>query len=336
MSERHQSPEDLKSLTALAKSFAAREMYGEASELFQLALRFDADNLGLKLNLAKVRHQQKQHQGHQRDAEESVREQLRRNAIDAAHFFGLAALYEERGKHSLAVECLNIAREKELVNPYAYKLSGKMLFRRERFAEARDELKMAQRYNPFDREIAEFLGRAEYECESYQEALEATIDAYYLLRDGDREGSRRLSVRIREYKKTMGLGSQDVQRVFHERREKLQTAFERLELQRERHLHQANVQENGGPQPSDPHARRIEFAGRLRASDIWNELDDEQIFLLTAVTHEEHLEKGSTLFEYDSEGFDIYLVERGEITIERPTSYGDYTLGTLSGGTAFG
>jgi len=336
MSEQNQSPEDLKSLTALAKSFAAREMYGEASELFQLALRFDGDNLGLKLNLAKVRHQQKLHQGHRRDAEESVREQLRRNAIDAAHFFGLAALYEERGKHELATECLGIAREKELVNPYVYKLSGKMLFRRARYAEARDEFRMAQRYNPFDREIAEFLGRAEYECEAYGEALEATIDAFYLLRDGDREGSRRLSVRVREYKKALGMDSQALQEVFHQRREKLQTAFERLELQRERHLREAEAENNGGKAASDPHAGRIEFAGRLRVCDIWNDLDDEQVFHLTEVAHEERFEKGSTIFEYGSEGPDIFLLERGEITIQRPTSYGDFTLGTVLAGSAVG
>ena len=35
-----------------------------------------------------------------------MREKVRRNAIDAAHFFGLAALYDERGKRQQAAECL--------------------------------------------------------------------------------------------------------------------------------------------------------------------------------------------------------------------------------------
>ena len=335
MAEEQQSPEDLTSLTVLAKNFAAREMYSEACELFQLALRFDPENLGLKLNLAKVRHQQKLNHGHRRDAEELLREELRRNAIDAAHFFGLAALYEERGKQELASECLGIAREKELVNPYVYKLSGKMFFRRQRYAAARDDLRAAQRYNPFDREIAELLGRTEYECENYLAALEATIDAFLLLREGDRDGGQRLSGRIRQYKQALRVDSGRIQEIFHERRDKLQTAFERLDLQRERHLRKKEVEKNGGPEP-DPHAGRIELAGRLRACEIWGELDDEQIFHLTAAVHVEELPGGNTVFEYGSDGADIYLLERGRIAIRRPTSYGDFELGVLEAGSVFG
>lgn len=336
MTEIRQPPEDLESLTTLAKGFSARSMFEEAAELFQLALRFDPDNLGLKLNLAQVRYQQKQHRGHQRDNEEALREKLRRNAIDSAHFFGLAALYEERGKPNLAMECLNIARQKDLANPYVHKLGGKMLFRRGRYQEAREELRIAQRYNPFDRETAEYLGRAEYECESYVRALEATIDAFLLLEENDRKGSRRLKERIRRYRDTRKEKSPELVDLFRDRQEKLQTAFERLELQRSRHLEQGELQEDGESQTVDPNSGRIELAGRLRAFTLWRDLDDEQIFHLTAAVHEEKLEKGQKIFDFGSQGSDLYILERGSVRIVRPTSYGDFELGSLPAGAAFG
>lgn len=331
----HQPPEDLESLTSLAKSFSARSMFEEAAELFQLALRFDPDNLGLKLNLAQVRYQQKQHRGHKRDQEAALREKLRRNAIDSAHFFGLAALYEERGKQGLAMECLGIARQKDLANPYVHKLGGKMLFRRGRYQEARDELRIAQRYNPFDRETAEYLGRAEYECESYVRALEATIDAYLLLEENDRDGSRRLKERIRRYRDTRKEQNPELGDLFRDRQEKLQTAFERLELQRTRHLEMGS-EEQEEQQPADPNAGRIELAARLRVFSLWRELDDEQIFQLTAAVHEERFRKGQKLFDFGSKGSDLFILERGIVRIVRPTSYGEFELGTLSTGAAFG
>jgi len=76
--------------------------------------------------------------------EKELRERLRRNAIDAAHFFGLAALYEERGKHEQAAECLEIALQKDVVNPFAHKLQGKILFRRKSYNAAATELRSRQ------------------------------------------------------------------------------------------------------------------------------------------------------------------------------------------------
>ncbi len=328
---------DLESLTKLAKSFADRQLLDEASDLFQLALRFEPENLGIKLNLAQVRYQQRQIEGRfKRDAEQAMREAIRRNAIDAFHFFGLAALYEERGKQDLAVECLEIARGKDLVNPYVHKLAGKLFFKQRRFELASSELRAAQRYNPFDRQIAELLGRVEYELEHYRESLEATVDAFLLLSDEDRDDGRELINRIRRLKKIRKISSETLVEIFHDRRDKLQTAFDRLELQRERLLLSGEDVEEKIEAPRDPHGSRIELAVRLREFDIWSRLDDEQIFLLTQAAHEERRRKGSKIFDYQSDGADIYVLEKGRISIRRPTAYGNFELGVLRPGSVFG
>ncbi len=329
---------DLKSLTRLAKSFVDQQLLEEAGELFRLALRFEPDNLGVKLNLAQVRYQQRQGEGRfQRDAEEVLREKLRRDAIDAAHFFGLAALYEERGKQKLAAECLAIARRKDRVNPYVHKLSGKIYFKQKLFEEANEELRTARRYNPFDREIAELLGRAEYERGNLDEALEATVDAFLLLGEDHHDKARYLTRRIRALKNERKISSKELVDLFRERRDKLQTFFDRLELQRERFWQEEEKTPGEAVAPeSDPQTGRIELAVRLRELDIWSRLDDEQIFHLTQAAHEERQPKGFQIFDYGSKGCDIYILEKGRIGVYRPTSYGSFELGSLDPGTVFG
>ena len=331
-------PADLEMLTSLAKRFADRDLYDEADELFQLALRFAPENMGIQLNLAEVRKHRRQSLGDStRSAEEAVKERLRRNAIDSAHFFGLAALYEERGKPDLAAQCLEIAGSKEMANPYVHKLNGKLLFRDKSYDKAGQELRRAQRYNPFDREIVDLLGRVEYEREHYTEAIEATVDAFLLLRDDDRESARYLKKRIRRLKVIRRMSSEELVQLFRERREKLQTAFDRLELQREQFLRDDEATRQIRIVPAaKAQSGRLELARWMRSLSAWKHLSDEQIFHLTRAAHDEHYESGSEVFTYGSAGSDIYLVERGEVVIRRPTSYGDFNLATLGPGELFG
>lgn len=341
MASRNETGIDLEHLTSLAKRCAEREMLDEAEELFLLALRFDPDNLGVQLNLAQIRKQQKETLGRKRrDGEERLREQFRRNAIDAAHFFGLAALYEERHKRDQALECLEIARRKEVANPYIPKLSGKILFARRQYDEAAEELRRAIRFNPFDRETADLLSRAELELERYDVSLESAIDAFLLLQDGDRDNSDRIKKHIRQLKHLLSLSSEDMVRRFRDRREKLQTAFDRLEWQRERFLEaeteSTTVAVATAAPPVVKRSGRIELSARLRRLDAWSTLGDEEVFRLTAAAREEVFRKGTRIFEYGSKSADIYLLEKGRIHIRRPTSYGTYELGSIHAGVLFG
>ena len=274
------------------------------------------------------------HSAAERTVEQRVREQLRRDAIDAAHFFGLAALYDERGKKEQAAECLEIARRKEAFNPYVHKLHGKILFRRRELHRAAEELRLARRFNPFDRETAEILGRVEYERERYTEALEATIDAFLLIDDDDRENGNRLKRRIRTLKSIQKISGEDIVELFHTRRGKLQTDFDRLEWQREQLLRRDET-DRTQTLPT-VQTGQLQLAGRLRKLDIWSNLSDDQVFLLSRATHAEVYPKGSTIFESGGEGADIYTLESGEVLIRRPTSYGVFPLGTLNAGAVFG
>jgi len=178
MPERPTGLPDLEELVTLARRFADRKRYDEAIELFQLALRLEPQDLGLRLAVARLR-KLKRAQSHTSDKDpvEVARDELRRAAIDAAHFVGLAWLYAEKGEEYRALECLEIARAKDPISPAAYKLAGRLHYHLQDFDAAAGQLRKALRFNPFDREAAEMLGQVEYERRQYAEAMSATIDA---------------------------------------------------------------------------------------------------------------------------------------------------------------
>ena len=156
---RHEASE----LVRLAEAFQERRLLAEAVDLLQAALRIAPDDPAAAAALAALRREERERGGGARRPGELVREQLRRDAIDAAHFLGLAHLYAEKGENAQALDCLEVARAKELADPGAHKLAGRVQFRRGQLEEAAAELAVALRWNPFDRETAELLGRVEFE-----------------------------------------------------------------------------------------------------------------------------------------------------------------------------
>src|SRR4051795_6440489 len=89
---------EVNELTDLARRFSESGRNEEAADLLLIALRLDPKNLSVKLGLAEVRKRQQQFRGgNARSLRDLLREGYRRNAIDAAHFLGLAHLYAEKG-----------------------------------------------------------------------------------------------------------------------------------------------------------------------------------------------------------------------------------------------
>jgi CRP-like cAMP-binding protein len=332
---------EMEQLQALARGLTERGRLDEAAELLAVAVRLDPRNDQVKLALADLNEARRQEARPSRKSSvrEEVREELRRNAIDAGQFLGLAHLYGEKGFDDQALECLEVARAKDLAGPGQHKLRGRLLLRRHDTGAAAEELERALRLNPFDRYIAESLGRAELARKRLEPALRATIHAFLLLADADEEGGDRLKRRIRTIKRLLGWETADLAPFFHERKELLQTALERLEWHRERFL------EDGGwsrvslslAAPARRVAEgRIAIAARLRTIKVWSHLSDEQIFRLTQAVEEENFDRGALVFPHKSGGRDLYLIERGEISIQRTTSYGTFVLGVLGSGELFG
>ncbi len=329
---------DLRELRRLARGFRERHRYAEAADLLAAALAERPDDPELREELAEVRRLDRSSAGH-RGPRELLREQLRRDAIDAAHFLGLAHLYAEKGQHAQAVECLEVAKAKSPADPGAPKLAGRIQFRRRRLDEAAAELGVALRWNPFDRETAELLGRVEFERGRREAAVAATIHAFLLVNDADEEAAERLRRRVRTLRQILGWGSRELGRVFRERQQQLHTAFDRLQWRRERFLEEEGLVRVGATVGAPAHRRpggRIALAARLRRLKVFSHLSDEQVFQLTRAAEEEVYDVGATVFRHRDPERDLYLVARGEVLIQRSTSYGTFTLGTAGAGQLFG
>jgi CRP/FNR family cyclic AMP-dependent transcriptional regulator len=268
---------------------------------------------------------------------EALREELRRAAIDAAHFVGLGHLFAEQGDDARALECLEIAQAKRLADPTPHKLRGRLLLREGDPAGAAVELAKALRLNPFDRDTAEALAHAEYECQRLVPALAAAVDAFLLVGRVEGERSERLRLRIRTLRKLLGWTGHQLLDLFHERQERLRLSFDRLEWRKE--LFRADENEAQALPPAPPASRQsgqIDLAARLRGLDLLAHFSDEQLFQLTRAIHPETAERGRLIFGHGSSGTDLFVIERGEITIRRPTAYGTFPLGILGQGALFG
>ncbi len=269
---------------------------------------------------------------------EALREELRRGSIDAGHFVGLAHLFADKGEDGRALECLEIAEAKRLADPSPHKLRGRLLLRAGDAAAAAAELAKAIRLNPFDREAAEALAHAEYECQRFAPALAAAVDAFLLLGSTDGERAERLKLRVRTLRKLLGWTSDQLLALFHERQERLRLAFDRLTWRKEL-FHSGEGSAAPSLAAGEPPARaagQIDLAARLRRFDLLAHFSDEQVFHLTRAVHEEFAERGKLVFGHGSTGTDIFFIERGEITIRRPTAYGTFPLGILGPGELFG
>lgn len=341
----HQTLE-VQSLTALARQFADRRQFDEAVQLFELALRLEPENRGVRLSLAQVRRLQRETGGPGSKAglRAALREQLRRNALDAKHFLGVAYLFIEQGEDDRAIEYIQIALAKDLANPGPHKLLGRIHLRRHEWAEAAVQLVKARTYNPFDRRVSELLARARFEMGDFAGALASLVDAVLLQPDGVRtEGDSELKRQVQHLKKTLGWENAQLVDFFHQRQEELKLSFERLEWHRMRFREsgEADAEVTGTPvadtQPiSRQQVGRIELAARLRRLAAWSHLSDEQIFQLTEIAHEEHRDKGELVFSADVIEYDLWLLESGEVTISRDSGYGPIPLGIIKPGELFG
>jgi len=328
-------------LTELAQYFARQQHYHAAAELFALALQLDPSHAEARYHLDAVRRAQRQTpngmEGHSlRDA---AWEEFRTSAVDGAHFVGLARLYTRKREFLRALECLEIAETKAPADPEPAKLKGRLLYSRGELERAAEALSRSLELNPFDRDAAEALGLVEYRRRCLPQAASATAHAFLLLGEMDSDEAIRLRGRLMTLKRLLRWQARDFQRLFRERRKLLHGAFDRLEWHREHFFEEESLPRGGALFGAPPMHRRggiLELATRLRKARTWRSLSDEHLFQLTVTMQEEIHERGSLVFSHEAPGRDLYIVEQGEVHIERPSPYGTFNLRTMGPGSVFG
>ncbi|HUP23974.1 MAG TPA: cyclic nucleotide-binding domain-containing protein [Thermoanaerobaculia bacterium] len=329
---------DVQALLRLAQRLATRRLYGDAVAVLRAIQRLDRKAPEVAALLRQIE-PLAQRRPRSAGADDRIDDTQRRDAIDASHFLGLAALYADRNAPSAALECLEMAKQKLPVLPYPYKLHGRLLWRQKDYDGAARELAKAVRFNPFDAEAAELMGLVEYERKNFEQALRHTVDAYLLLREEESRVVVRLRRRVRTVRQLLDWDSRRVSRLFHDRQQRLATAFDRLQWQRDLFLVERGLLDRGllfTSRRFHEGGSRIALSGRLREAAQLRPLSDETIFQLTEATSEETVPAHHVLFAQGSRGRDIYLLERGDMLVRRQTPYGDFALARLHGRELFG
>ena len=80
----------------------------------------------------------------------------------------------------------------------------------------------------------------------------------------------------------------------------------------------------------------VDVYDRLRQFEILSHFDGEQLDLLASCTSRVRYGAGSMVIKEGENSRDIYLVDSGEIQIQRTTPYGSYELAKLGDGSVFG
>lgn len=261
------------------------------------------------------------------------------DAIDSERLTQLASLYAERGEESAALDCLELAKRKTPHHAPVYKIAGRLLLQRREWQQAAEALRTAQRYNPFDRETADLLARAEYELMDFVAALQANIDAFLLLRDDHSPEAGRLRMRIRTLKRALRWQGRDLVGLFRERRARLMDTFDRLQWEHDQLLGGRGPLGNTTMLDAAPQRdtrARLDLARRLQQIEMWSHLPDEALFHLTRAVHEVQLTADAKLFTYGDAGRDLYFLEEGALELERPTPYGRFVLHRVAPGELLG
>ena len=80
----------------------------------------------------------------------------------------------------------------------------------------------------------------------------------------------------------------------------------------------------------------MDFFDRLRQFEILSHFDGDQLDLFSSCLGRVTYENGESILHEGEESDDFFLIDQGEILIERNTPYGAYSLATLSPGELFG
>lgn len=336
------APVDAEDLLVLARRYADQGLYDEAIHLFEMAEKLKPGSVSLRINLARVRDQQ-------RAAEESrythVRQEVgaerARDEIDSSQYVGLAQYYMAKDQTSKAIELLEIAKLKTPNNYRPFEILGRLYYSQGEWQAAHEEVQSARKLNPFDRGLAEISGRVEFELKNFDKSLDDFIDAFLLATDQKGESTEPVRRMINTLKRIHNIEAKDLNARIKERVEQLQMSTERLELRKEnlfRLESRKDLKEitQKISRAAEKREDLISISAELRKLAVFQHMKDEQIFRLSKLARIEGYTAGEYVFREDDRSMDFYVVRDGKIEIRKETPFGPQILGHIQSDNIFG
>ena len=333
---------DVEALTQLAQKFADQGMFDEAIHLYEMAGKLRPESFALKMNIARLKElKDKKAAKELEEARERLKEEKKKDDIDLCHYIGLAKFYLERKDYSKAVELLELAKVKNPYRQEVQEMLGRYYFTIGEWEPALEEFEAALKLNPFDHEVAELAGRVCFELQNHGESLKFFMDAYLLTLHHPTLNTK-IQRMIRTLSTILGHDKKGMKEVYRERLDALQVAIDRMEFKK---AHLLEVKEKD-KQFHDIFLKRtkeenrkenlISIAAELRALPVFKHFRDEEIFSLGQIAKPTQLAREHFIFRDGQASFDIFVVKRGEIQVQKDTPFGPQVLQTIMAGDIFG
>ncbi|HET7435528.1 MAG TPA: cyclic nucleotide-binding domain-containing protein [Thermoanaerobaculia bacterium] len=335
-------PVDAEDLIGLARRYADQGMYDESIHLFEMAEKLKPGSVALRINLARVRDQQREadelrftHVRHEVVAERA------RDEIDSSQYVGLAQYYMAKDQTSKAIELLEISKLKTPNNYRPFEILGRLYYSQGEWEAAHEEIQRARQLNPFDKGLAEISGRVEFELKNFDKSLDDFIDAFLLATDQKGESTEPVRRMINTLKRIHNIEAKDLNARIKERVEQLQMSTERLELRKE-NLFRLDTRKDLKEiiqkisRAAEKREDLITTSAELRKLAVFQHMKDEQIFRLSKLARVEGYTAGDYVFREEDRSMDFYVVRDGKIEIRKETPFGPQILGHIQADNIFG
>jgi CRP-like cAMP-binding protein len=321
---------------ALANKFVSQQMYHEAIQLYETAIRLFPSSLALKINLGRVRDLQRRSESASKDSlrKEVVKEREDSDRL-ASCYMGLASIYLESGKTDKALEFLEIAKHQNANLHLAHYHLGHLFHKQDDLDRALGELELAIDVNPFHEDTRALLAKVYTERGDYESALQNYIDAFLLSLLRQPEGNPFYKSKIKYLFDKLGVEEKQGRNEAVRRRMKvLNETVQALEERKKQFFESssfARVTKLVASTREHHQVRndRLRVALRLRRFPLMQDLTDDELYKLAKLASVKKFEAGEYIFhEGDDSGY-LALLESGKIRLVCPTPVGEQEIGLI-------
>ncbi len=329
-------------LCSIASQFASQNRLREAVSVYEKAVKLFPDSLALKINLGKTRNLLKEKEEDERkrlmgkfQEERSHRDRL------SFQFTSMGGLFLSKSQEDRAAECFRLALLNNPENANARMEVARGFYKANDFTSAIKELRNLLAIDPFRAEAHALLGRSLFYLKNYKAALHSIVDAMILDNAASKASPPELIEKFKYLLDKMDIHSRAERNdLVKSRLELFDQCVKHLDLEKESVLGRApmrGLKDLGKPKPEEA-ARPdlLKLALRLRTFDLLAALSDENLFTISQQIKEIKVKQGELVFDEADESDMLYLLESGQLLLQKQTPFGPQPLSTVLKGDFFG
>ncbi len=138
----------------------------------------------------------------------------------------------------------------------------------------------------------------------------------------------------------LDLKKEEIKEIYRHRIEELENAIDRLALKKEylkkdkeKVIHQIFLKKTKEETRKE---NWLQLASEIRKIPILKHFHDDEIFALSGIIKTVNLKPESFLFKEGDTGFDIFILKKGEVSLQKETPFGPQLLLSVMVGDMFG